>query len=161
MALTMEDIDLSCSLCQGIIVECEVICNSAFMLENLPLNVAELCQNLHWVHPEESIYLVIDNAGGHGAQEVIEECTWVLLEKFNIVIIWQSARSPEENALDFGIWMSVQSHAERRSCDRCRDPDSLAISVEEAWNNLPIEEVQQLFNRIYAIVYRPQPITAQ
>jgi hypothetical protein len=88
----------------------------------------------------------MDNAGGHGTQEAIEEYTRRLLEEFNIVVIRQSACSPEVNALDLGTWMSVQSHVESRHRDRCREPDSLAISVEEAWNNLPIETVQRVFN---------------
>ncbi len=90
----------------------------------------------------------MDNARGHGTQEAIEEYTRRLLEEFNIVVIRQSVRSPEVNALDLGIWMSVQSHVERRHRDRCRDPDSLAISIKEAWNNLPVETVQWVFNRI-------------
>jgi len=90
----------------------------------------------------------MDNAGGHGTQEAREEYTRRLLEEFNIVIIQQSARSPEVNALDLGIWMSVQSHVENRHRDRCRDPDSLAATVREAWENLPGETIQRVFNRI-------------
>jgi hypothetical protein len=48
--------------------------------------------------------------------------------------------------------MSVQSHVESRHRDRCRDPDSLAISVEEAWSNLPNETVQSVFNRISIVL---------
>ncbi len=146
--LTIDDIELSCYLHQGTTVEREITCNSPFMLENLPLIAAEMRQKLHWIPPEESVYLVMDNAGGHGTQEAIEEYPRRLLEEFNIIVLRQSARSPEVNALDLGIWMSVQSHVKSRHRDRCRDPDSLAISVEETWNNLPIETVQRVFNRI-------------
>jgi hypothetical protein len=64
--LTIDNIDLSCFLCQGNISEREVNCNSAFMLENLPLIATEICQTLQWGSPEESMFLVMDNAGGHG-----------------------------------------------------------------------------------------------
>ncbi len=119
-ALPIDNIDVSCFLHQGTIIEPEVNCNSAFLLENLPLISTEIRRNLHWIPPEESIYLVMDNAGGHGTQEAIEEYTRRLF------------CSPEVNAFDLGIWMSIQSHIKRRHWDRCRDPDSLAISIEEA-----------------------------
>ncbi len=94
----------------------------------------------------------MDNAGGRGTQDAIEEYTRRLLQEFNIVIIRQSVCSPEVDALDLGVWMSVQSHAKRRHRGRCRDPYLLAISIEEAWNNLPIETVQQVFNRILIVL---------
>ncbi len=146
--LTIQDVVISCFLTQGTLVERKVNCNSAFMLANLPPIATEIRQRLHWVPPDEPIYLVMDNAGGHGTQEAREEYTGRLLEEFNIVIIQQSARSPEVNALDLGIWMSIQSHVENRHRDRCRDPDSLAATVREAWENLTRETIQRVFDRI-------------
>ncbi len=96
----------------------------------------------------------MDNAGRHGTQEAREEYTRRLLKEFNIVIIQQSARSPEVNALDLGIWMSVQSHVEHRHRDRCRDPDSLAATVREAWENLPEVTIQRVFNRIPIVLWQ-------
>jgi hypothetical protein len=75
-----------------------------------------------------------------------------LLEEFNIIIIQQSACSPEVNALDLGIWTSVQSHVENRHRDQCRDPDSLAATVREAWENLPEVTIQRVFNRILIVL---------
>ena len=69
-------------------------------------------------------------------------------EDYNIIIIQQSARSPEVNALDLGIWMSVQSHVEHRHRERRRDPDGLAETVKEAWKHLPEDTIQKVFNRI-------------
>ncbi len=71
-----------------------------------------------------------------------------LLEEFNIEIIQQSARSPEVNALDLGIWMSIQSHVECRHREQRQDPDGLAVSVMEAWENLPVDTIQKVFDRI-------------
>jgi hypothetical protein len=50
----------------------------------------------------------MDNAGGHMTREAREEYTIQLLENYNIEIIQQSACSIEVNALDLGIWTSVQ-----------------------------------------------------
>jgi hypothetical protein len=64
------------------------------------------------------------------------------MNDYNIEIIQQSARSPEVNALDLGIWVLVQSAVERRHQNRWRDPDALAESVLDAWNNLPVHTIQ-------------------
>jgi hypothetical protein len=73
--LTIDNIELSCFLHPGTVVEREITCNSAFMLENLPLIATETHLKLHWISPKESLYLVIDNARGHGTQEAIEKYT--------------------------------------------------------------------------------------
>ena len=52
------------------------------------------------------------------------------------------------NALDLGIWMSVQAAVEVRHRNRRRDPDGLAATVREAWENLPAVTIQKVFNRI-------------
>jgi hypothetical protein len=118
------------------------------MLHHVPLIAAKIREKMPWVPPTEPIYLVMDNAGGHGTQEAIEEYTRRALVEFNVVIIRQSARSPEVNALDLGIWMSVQSHVERKHRNRRRDPDGLAQTVQEAWENLPRDTIQRVFSRI-------------
>ncbi len=66
-------------------------------------------------------------------QEARAEYTKRLRDDFNIVIIQQSACSPEVNALDLGIWMSVQTTVERSHLNRRRDTDGLGATVKEAW----------------------------
>jgi len=90
----------------------------------------------------------MDNARGHGTREARKEYTRRLLEDFNIEIIQQSACSPEVNALDLGIWMRVQSHVEHRHREQRQDPDRLAVSVMEAWENLPEQTIHWVFERI-------------
>jgi hypothetical protein len=107
----------------------------------------------HWIPPQDRVYLVMDNAGGHGTREAREECTRWLLEEFNVEIIQQSARSPEVNALDLGIWMSVQSAVECRHQEWWRDPDGLAISVQEAWQHLPEDTIHRVFERIPIVLH--------
>ncbi len=67
---------------------------------------------------------------------------------YNIIIIFQSACSPDVNALDVGIWMSVQSSVEHKHRNRRRDPDALAETVREAWDNLPMETIANVFERL-------------
>jgi hypothetical protein len=47
-----------------------------------------------------------------------------------------------------GIWMSVQSAVECRHQEWWRDPDGLAISVQEAWQHLPEDTIHRVFERI-------------
>ena len=53
---------------------------------------------------EDIVYLVMDNAGGHGTDDCVKEYTHILFEDYNIQIIQQVPRSPETNVLDLGIW---------------------------------------------------------
>jgi hypothetical protein len=47
-----------------------------------------------------------------------------------------------------GIWMSVQSAVECRHQEWWRDPDGLAISMQEAWQHLPDVTICQVFERM-------------
>jgi hypothetical protein len=62
----------------------------------------------------------MDNAGGHGTPGAREEYTKRLKDDLNIVIIQQSACSPEVNALDLGIWMSSSRTQSLRTAKRSR-----------------------------------------
>ncbi len=44
--------------------------------------------------------------------------------------------------------MSVQAAVEVKHRNRRRDPDGLAATVREAWENLPAVTIQKVFNRI-------------
>jgi hypothetical protein len=72
--LTIQDVNLSCYYPQGTVIKREANCNSPFMLSILPQIANEIQLNLHWIPCQERIYLVIDNAGGHGTREARDEC---------------------------------------------------------------------------------------
>ena len=146
--LELTDIEISSFYPRGSLVEREVTCNSEFMLRNLPDIGYEIRQKMPWIPEDEIIYLVMDNAGGHGTAEAIDQYTTELLEDYHIEIIHQAARSPETNALDLGVWMSVQSHVERAHLHRARNPDTLAMTVQESWRDLPVDPLIRIFDRI-------------
>jgi hypothetical protein len=50
----------------------------------MPEIAEEIQQNLYWFPPQETVYLVMDNAGGHGTREAREAYTTQLLENYNI-----------------------------------------------------------------------------
>ncbi len=60
--------------------------------------------------------------------------------------------SPEVNALDLGIWMSVQSTLECSHENRRRDPNGLAKIIKAAWDNLNGETMQKVFDRIPTVL---------
>lgn len=91
----------------------------------------------------------MDNAGGHGTEQAIRQCTTDLLERFNIEIIPQAARSLETNTLDLGLWRSIQSSAEQIHNYRATFADALVLSVNKAWENLLTSyTITSVFNRI-------------
>ena len=88
-------------------------CDSQFMLGVIPEVGRALREQFHWVRNDKKIYLVMDNAGGHGTVDAINTYTKALLQ-FNVEIIWQVLWSPETNMLDLGIWKSIQMAVEHR-----------------------------------------------
>jgi hypothetical protein len=118
------------------------------MLETMPTIGAQIHQQMPWIPMETSIYLIMDNAGGHGTIAARNEYTRRLRNEYNIVIKFQPPCSPEVNALDLGIMMSLQPAVKRRHRDRRRDTDALSKTVNEAWNDLPAETIQKVFDRI-------------
>lgn len=88
----------------------------------------------------------MDNTGGHGTQEVIDGYTRTLYETYNVEIIHQAPRLPETNALDLGIWCRLQAAVEKIQNNRWQDPDTLALSVNEAWEHLPVDTMLKVFN---------------
>jgi hypothetical protein len=71
-----------------------------------------------WIPRQEPIYLILYNTGGHGTRAAIEEYTRQLRNEHIMIIKFQPVHSPEVNALDLGIWMSLQSAVECRHQNR-------------------------------------------
>ena len=111
----LKDLRLAVRYKEGDTVTRDVNCNSKWMLDTMD-EVGEAIRKAYsWVPAADKIYLVMDNAGGHGTKTAVGDYTKQLLDKHNIEIIQQVPRSPETNVLDLGIWMSLQSAVLRRS----------------------------------------------
>jgi hypothetical protein len=132
----------------GDVVEEDVTCNSAFMLEKMPLLGQRIRQVYHWVPPDQTIYLQLDNAGGHGTNGAIAQYTSILHDQYNISVIHQPPRSPDTNALDLGLWRSLQAHVERANRDRIISTDSLAQSTRDGWDMIPSQTIKNVFNKL-------------
>jgi hypothetical protein len=114
----------------------------------MPLISAAIRQQMPFVPQDETIYQVMDNAGGHGTEEAIGEYTMWLRDDYNVEIILQTAQSPEVNSLDIGLWMSIQSWVEKQQFHKTTIADALAASVKEAWQTLPLSMLTKVFNQI-------------
>jgi hypothetical protein len=151
--LTIEDLSLYQKLAAGTVLQDDTSCDSKFMLGVMPRIGAAIREKMPWVPEAETIYLVMDNAGGHGTIEAIEQYTRDLLEQYNIEIIHQVARSPEANVLDLGLWRSIQSWVEEKHKNKATLVDALAASVIEAWHHLPGETNFNVFGKVPQVLW--------
>lgn len=150
--IRIQDTDLCVHMRVGDEVDVDVSCDSAFMLDCMPRVGAALRQKFHWVAPNVTIYVCLDNAGGHGTDDAKNTYTEVLNE-FNIEIIWQVPRSPETNMLDLGVWMSIQTAVSKVHIGRRCQHDALALSVEDAWNSyLSANAFRNVYNRLRVVL---------
>jgi hypothetical protein len=62
----------------------DITCDSDYMLRVMPLVGIAIREKMPWVPQDETIYLVMDNAGGHGTEEAIGEYTRWMWREFNI-----------------------------------------------------------------------------
>ena len=146
--LSWKDLTLKRAIQPGTLVEVDVSCDSAFMLQVMPKLGRSIRQSMEHFPLNEPIFLQLDNAGGHGTKKAIGEYTGLLRAQFNIIVKFQPPRSPELNALDNGIWMSLQSHVEKKHRHRTITNDSIALSVQEAWDHLPSSTISKVFDRL-------------
>jgi hypothetical protein len=128
--VTINDVVLQVRQIVGDEVEEDVSCDSAFMLGAMDRVGQSLRRAFYWVRQNEWIYLVMDNAGGHGTNEAWETFTQNLETKYKVKIIRQCPRSPETNLLDLGIWASIQAAVEKRMFLRWGDTEALANAVK-------------------------------
>ena len=110
--LTLDDLQLCVYIPKGREVDRDVNCNSKFMIDTVDLigkSIRDAYSFLPHGHP---VHLFMDNAGGHGKEEIKDQYVKKLKEKYNIEVVWQIPHSPETNMLDLGVWMGVQSKVE-------------------------------------------------
>jgi hypothetical protein len=110
--LRIEDLALRAHFLSGEKVPIDVTCDSQFMKEHMDKIGKAIRAKYDWLPLTEEIYLVMDNAGGHGTKDTIDQYVADLLDTHNVRVLWQEPRGPELNLLDLGVWMSLQSAVE-------------------------------------------------
>jgi hypothetical protein len=119
---------------KGEMTQKDMSCDSNYMLTVMDKVGEAIRRKFAWVPLLETVYLVMDNAGGHGTKDTVDTYTTRMKEKYNIEIIHQVPRSPETNLLDLGIWRSIQAAVEKEHAKKTCDVDSLGRSVQRAWD---------------------------
>ncbi|KAG7370138.1 hypothetical protein IV203_027884 [Nitzschia inconspicua] len=109
VVIHLQDLEVFVQQEAGDKVEEDISCDSDFMLRKIPEIGAGLRSAYHWLRRDETIYLIMDNAGGHGSHDAMAQYTSVLWNEYKVQLVWQIPRSPETNMLDLGIWMSIQA----------------------------------------------------
>ena len=154
VGITIDDLDLAVRYQQGDTVEEDVSCDSKWMSENMDDIAKQIREAYHWIPDTQVIYLVMDNAGGHGTDKCVDEYTKNLREKHNIQIVQQVARSPETNVLDLGIWMSLQSAVEKKHKGKCCNPDVLDETVMKVWKDVAsVDAFKNVFGKL-PVIYK-------
>ena len=110
-------------------------------------------QKYFWVSMSQVLYLIMDNAGGHGTDDAITQYTTNMKETYNIEIIHQVPRSPFTNVLDLGVWASLQAIVEKKHFMRRCHVDALVNSVIETWKNHSLDRViTNVFKRLEKVI---------
>ena len=120
---------------RGDTVEVDCSCDSAYMLTAMDRVGASIRDAYHWIPRSKKCYLLMDNAGGHGTKETIDEYVRLLNEKWNVETIFQVPRSPYTNALDLGVWCSLQSRVESQHYGKRCEVQALCNTVMDTWNH--------------------------
>ena len=144
--LVLDDLVLQVRWKKGEEHEDDINCNSEFMKEAIGELGPALRKAYHWVELHDPIHLIMDNAGGHGTNDCIDEYVSKLQTDFNIAVVWQVPRSPETNLLDLGIWRSLQSFIERAHRGKRSSPNALAKTARQVWKE---DFGGEVFSKVY------------
>ena len=152
-ALDLNDLSLSVLYTTSDTRSVDVNCESEFMMSTMrPIGVA-IRQAFHWVPQEEEIDLIMDNAGGHGRKDIIDEYKELLKTEFNVRILHQEPRSPATNLLDLGAWVSLQSVVEKKHRGQVTDAEALARTIERVWETFDSSIFEKIYGRWLRVLY--------
>ena len=101
---------------------------------------------------KDIIYLVMDNAGGHGENEAMLEYSEYLEENYNIVVHPRFPWSHETNMIDPGAWMTMQSKVEIFHLRNVKQHDALARSTNKAWCNVEEQKLTIIWERFLKVL---------
>ena len=94
------------------------------------------------------MHLIMDNAGGHGTKDAIDECVLALKNDHNVIVTHRIPRSPETNLLDLGVWFSLQSAVEKNHRHmRIDNIDSLVNTCNATWESCNSDVFQKVCDR--------------
>ena len=126
--------------------EVDMSCDYKFMEKAIPKVGKKIRETYHCVSRTIPIFLYLDNAGGHGMNEVVDMYIKALKDDLNIICVHQRPCSPVTNMLDLGVWMALQNVFERLHLRMHIEPNTLCNIVEEVWKKLDSIKLQNVYN---------------
>jgi hypothetical protein len=145
--LTLEDIELHVRVPKGTEIEKDTTCDSKFMLSSVDETGNSIRSALKWIPHSDTIFLFMDNAGGHGTDDIKKEYVSILASKYNIEVIWQVPNSPETNLLDLGYWATHQAIVERLHRLKRMEVEALARTVRDSFLLVEADKISKIFER--------------
>ena len=147
-SLTIDDLVLHVHLPAGTPMQRDTTCDSKFMMKHVDEIGSSIRHAYKKIVPtDKPILLIMDNAGGHGQKDVKKDYETILKEKYNVIVHWQIANSPETNLLDLGAWMSLQCIVEKHHRLLVKDKDALAKTVESGFACLSEKVLTRIHRR--------------
>ena len=154
--LTSNDLQLQIRCKAGDKRHEDVSCDSEFMLRVMPEVGRAIREKFSHVHPDTTIHLIMDNAGGHGSIECVSQYKEFLWNEFKVNVINQIPNSPETNMLDLGAWMSIQAQVQKEHFRKVKRQDALAASVETAWegfgNKTTLAKIHERWKKVMHLI---------
>ena len=146
--LTIDDLMLHVRIEKGTPVERDCSCDSDFMIKNIhELGKSVRHAYINVAGKNKPIVLVMDNAGGHGRNDVKKDYEDVLNRDYKIIVHWQVPNSPETNLLDLGAWMALQSIVEKKHRLKIMHKDVLAKTIEANFSCLSEAVLERIYGR--------------
>lgn len=152
--LELTDITMKVQLLVGDVVTQDCNCDSEYMIGAMDRIGEAIRKKFSWIPRTQKCYLVMDNAGGHGTKEAIEQYVANLETNYAIEVIFQVPRSPYTNVLDLGVWCCLQAAVEKTHYMRRCEVNALVASVMETWENGHLDEsISKVFSRLKIVLH--------
>ena len=75
----------------------------------------------HWVPHVHPVFLYLENANGHGIQEVVDHYMKVLADDCNVICVHQRPRPTVTNMLGLGVWTVFQTAVKKAHTDLTKE----------------------------------------
>ena len=130
--LTFNDLVLHKNILPGKILYRDFSCDSVYII-SVVCDIGQAIRNsFHFAPAHVPIYLIMDNAGGHGTIQAKSDFVSILQKEYNVIVDWQVANSPESNMLDLGAWMLMQSCVEMLHNNKVMEENVLTSGIRNA-----------------------------
>jgi hypothetical protein len=116
--------------------------------------IPSILEKINWDY--KLVRVQLDNAGGHGVKRSISELNeYCQKKKYKIEFFTQPARSPDVNALDLGIWNSMQRKVDWVKYDTRADgsmADRIMANVRSMWDEYDPQRLINIFELLPVIM---------